>query len=176
MKIDDCFEIGAIVKTHGFKGEVVLLLDVDNPLEYTKLESMFLEQSGKLIPFFIDQSQLHGDKLRLTLEDVTDEESAKKLIGAKAYLPLEFLPDLGDDHYYFHEIIGYEVLMDQKILGQVHEIYDTEPNLLFGFKMGAHEVLVPFQDQFLLKVDKKSKQIHVSLPEGYLDIYLENEA
>ncbi|GAB3828343.1 hypothetical protein GCM10028895_41720 [Pontibacter rugosus] len=51
MHIDDCFLLGYIVKTHGTKGQVVAFFDVDFPEDYEDLESVFLEQKGRLIPF-----------------------------------------------------------------------------------------------------------------------------
>jgi len=33
------------------------------------------------------------------------------------------------------------------------------------------EALIPVHEDFLLKIDKKKKQVHVELPEGLLDIY-----
>ena len=172
MKIDDCFQLGAIIKTHGFKGEVVLQLDVDNPHEYENLESVFLDQSGKLVPFFISKSLFQGEKIRILFEDVDDEISAKKLVGAKAFLPADLLPELGDEDYYFHEVVGYKVVNEGKELGEIFEIYDHPSNPLFGFKLNSQEVLVPFQDEFVRSVDKSSREIHVNLPDGYLDIYL----
>jgi len=52
MRKDECYQLGHIVKTHGLKGMVNIELDVDQPDEYSELESVFLEQSGNLIPFF----------------------------------------------------------------------------------------------------------------------------
>ena len=53
MNIDACFQLGYIVKTHGIKGQVVAFFDVDFPEDYEDLESVFLEQKGRLVPFFI---------------------------------------------------------------------------------------------------------------------------
>ena len=53
MRKDECYRLGHIVKTHGLKGAVTIELDVDYPEEYDEMESVFLEQSGNLIPFFI---------------------------------------------------------------------------------------------------------------------------
>ncbi len=174
MKVDNCYQLGGIAKTHGLKGEVILHLDVDDPSAYQNLESVFLEISGKLVPFFISHAQLQGDNLRLKIEDIDDQLGAREIVGAAAFLPVDQLPDLGPDHYYLHEVIGYAVLADGENLGEVFEIYDHDTNPLFGFKMKAHEVLVPFNDEFIQKVDKSSKQIHVKLPDGYLEIYTES--
>ena len=39
MNIDDCYQLGYIIKPHGLKGELQLLLDVDSPEDYqTKLK------------------------------------------------------------------------------------------------------------------------------------------
>jgi 16S rRNA processing protein RimM len=35
-------------------------------------------------------------------------------------------------------------------------------------------VLIPIQDQIVLKVDKANKKVYCLLPEGLLDIYLED--
>jgi len=40
MTIDDCYQLGYIVKTHGLKGEVQIYLDVDAPSDYRNLESV----------------------------------------------------------------------------------------------------------------------------------------
>ena len=173
MNVDNCYQLGGIAKTHGLKGEVILHLDVDDPSAYQNLESIFLKQSGKLVPFFIDQTQLQGDNIRLKFEDVEDQPSAKELVGLRAFLPVNQLPDLGPDHYYLHDIIGYRVLSDRKSIGEVFEIYDNDTNPLFALMHGKHEVLIPFQDEFLIKVEKSSREIHVKLPEGYLEIYTE---
>lgn len=174
MKVDNCYQLGGISKTHGLKGEVVLQLDVDNPSDYQNLESVFLEISGRLVPFFISSLHYQGESLRLKFDDIDNQDQAKEVVGSKAYLPVDLLPDLGPDHYYLHEVVGYTVISEDKELGEVFEIYDNSANPLFGFKMEEIEVLVPFQDEFIEKVNKEEKQIHVNLPEGYLDIYTES--
>ena len=89
------------------------------------------------------------------------------------FLPLTLLDET--DGYYYHELIGYNVSCEGNVLGQVSEIYDQERNPLFAFLHEGHEVLVPFQDQFMKSVDKQSKTIDIILPDGYLDIYMETK-
>ncbi len=173
MKVDNCYQLGEVVKTHGLKGEVILHLDVDDPQAYTNLESVFLEQSGKLVPFFISSCQIQGETARLKFEDIDGVDAAKEIVGDTAYLPLDFLPDLGDDSYYFHELIDYTVVLEGKTVGHVTDIYPQDKNPMFGYDHQGHEVLVPIQDQFVTSVNKKTKEIYINLPEGYLEIYTE---
>ena len=51
----DCYLLGTITKTRGFKGDLVFFLDVTNPFEYERLESVFVDLNGMLTPFFIEQ-------------------------------------------------------------------------------------------------------------------------
>jgi 16S rRNA processing protein RimM len=173
MKVDNCYQLGEVLKTHGLKGEVIIFLDSDNPDRYRELESMFLLQAGKLVPFFIESCQVQGNTARLKIEEIEDQDTAKTLVGLPVFLPLTLLDDT--EGYYYHELIGYEVSCDGKTLGMVTEIYDQERNPLFAFNHQGHEVLVPFQDQFLISVNKSGKSIELNLPEGYLEIYMESK-
>lgn len=170
MKVDNCYQLGEVTKTHGLKGEVIIHLDTDDPEKYNELESMFLLMAGKLVPFFIESSHVQGTSTRVKIEDIEDVESANRLIGLPVYLPLTLLEEI--DGYYYHELIGFDVMLDGKAIGKVTEIYDQEINPLFAFDCDGQEVLVPFQDQFVQAVNKESRQILINLPDGYLDIYL----
>jgi 16S rRNA processing protein RimM len=173
MKVDNCYQLGEVLKTHGLKGEVIIFLDSDFPDKYNELESMFLLQAGKLVPFFIESCQVQGTTARLKIEDIEDQDAAKSLVGLPVYLPLTLLDD--PDGYYYHELIGYDVMCEGSSLGKVTEIYDQERNPLFAFDHQGYEVLVPFQDQFLLEVNKEEKTIKLDLPDGYLEIYMESK-
>ena len=93
MKIDDCYQLGYITKTHGTKGEVTAFFDVDFPEDYEDLESVFLLQGGKLVPFFIEGiSMQQKGKFIIAFEDVTTIAEAEKLKGVELYLPLSACP------------------------------------------------------------------------------------
>jgi 16S rRNA processing protein RimM len=55
MKKNDCYYLGTITATYGFKGGLKIFLDVDNPLEYSELESLFVEIDKRLIPFLLSK-------------------------------------------------------------------------------------------------------------------------
>src|SRR5690606_17765931 len=109
MDFEACFQLGYVVKVHGIKGEIQIFLDVDIPSNYKNLESVFVDIDSKLVPFFVENIQISGNKGILKLEEVGSIEEAEPLKGKSLYLPLQRLPALPDNQFYFHEVVGYDV-------------------------------------------------------------------
>ena len=174
MKKDDCFYLGKIVKKYSFKGELLIKLDTDEPELYDNLDALFIDLRNNLVPFFIESSQLHkSDLLRVKFEDVDTEADADALIKSDIYLPLEFLPQLEDDKFYFHEIIGFQVIdKTHGNIGVVKSVNDSTAQALFEIDKDGIEILIPMNDEFIVKLDKKNNEILVDTPEGLIDLYL----
>lgn len=174
MKKEDCFYLGKIVKKYSFKGELLAKLDTDEPDLYDSLDAVFIDLRGNLVPFFIEACQLHkSDLLRLKLEDVNSEADADALMKTELYLPLELLPKLEGDKFYFHEVIGFSV-KDKNFgdVGILKGINDSTSQALFEINRDGIEILIPMNDHFIDRVDRKNKTIIVDTPEGLIDLYL----
>ncbi len=174
MTKDECFFLGKIVAKFSFKGEVLIKLDTDEPEAYTEMESVLVEYNGNLVPFFIERSSLQKSSLlRVKFEDLETEEDAEDMVGALTYLPLSMLPELDDDQFYYHEITGFDVIDTvHGNIGKIVSVNDSTAQALFEIKKGDKEILVPMNDDFIEKVDKKNKCIHVNTPEGLVEMYL----
>ena len=174
MKKEDCFYLGKIVTKYSFKGELLIKLDTDEPEIYENLDAMFVEVRGTLIPFFVESSQLHkSDLLRVQFEDVYEEADADALLKTAVYLPLEFLPKLEGNKFYFHEVIGF-TMFDKNYgeVGKIVSINDSTAQALFEVEKDEKQILIPMNDEFIVKLDRKSKTILVETPEGLIDLYL----
>ncbi len=170
----DCYRLGSIAKLHSFKGEVTIYLDVDEPLEYKELESVFVDFDDKLIPFFLEKIQLRNNGFAVVrFEDIKTERQAKKLVKCGLYLPLDTLPSLEGDEYYFHEIEGFKVEDEQEgPIGTVNQVLDLSNNPLISVDFNGNEILIPKQDQFIKEINWEKRIIFVSLPDGLIDMYL----
>ncbi len=174
MKKEDCFYLGKIVKKYSYKGELLVKLDTDEPELYENIDAVFMDLRGNLVPFFIESSQLHkSDLLRLKFEDVDTESDADALIKSELYLPLDLLPKLGGDKFYYHEVIGFTI-KDKNFgeVGVIKAINDSTAQALFEIDRNGIEILIPMNDEFIVKVDKPNKTIEVETPEGLIELYI----
>ncbi len=174
MQKQDCFYLGKIVRKYSFKGELLIKLDTDQPELYENLDAVFIFVGNSLIPFFIESSQLHkSDLLRIKFEDVTTEEDADSLLKSNVYLPLELLPKLEGNQFYFHEVLGFKMIDSNfGTIGVIKGINDSTAQSLFEIDREGIEVLIPMNDEFIKEVNRKNKTILVETPEGLIDLYL----
>ena len=174
MKKQDCFYLGKIVRKYSFKGELLVKLDTDQPDIYDNLDAVFVLLRNNLIPFFIESSQLHkSDLLRVKFEDVDTEEDADTLLKSELYLPLEVLPKLEGNKFYFHEVIGFTVEdINFGKVGIIKAVNDSTAQALFEIDRDGIEILIPMNDEFIKKLDRDNKTILVETPEGLIDLYL----
>ena len=175
MRKQDCFYVGTIVNKFSFKGELLVKLDTDEPELFTEMESVFIEIGKNLVPFFIEKIQLHKSLLlRLKIEDIDDEATADSMMKRDLYLPLSFLPKLEGNKFYFHEVINFKMVdSNHGDIGVITGINDTTTQALFEVDFNGNEILIPLNDHFIDQVDRKNKTIHVTTPDGLIDLYLE---
>lgn len=177
MDIDSCYLLGYIIKPHGLKGEVVAHLDVDFPEKYINLESVFISKNNEkiLIPFFIEKIQINQNKAIIKFEDIDSVEQTEVMLSQELFLPIEALPPLTGNQFYFHEIIDFKIFDEEKgLLGYVKDVYNLPNQDLIAMIYQEKEVLIPINDFTILGIDRLNKKLHVNLPDGLLEVYLED--
>ena len=175
--LDDYYQLGTVIKPHALRGQMSVYLDVDDLTAYKKLPTIWLAlptAPDQLQPYVVERLQPQTDKRALlTLKDINRIEEAEPLRGAALYLPLTELPTLAEDQFYFHDVIGYTVI-DAALgtLGTVEAFYELPRQDVMAMRYREQEVLIPVVNELVLRADTQTRELHVRLPEGLLDIYL----
>lgn len=181
MTLDECFELGFIVKPHALKGQMSAQLDVDDAATYDKLKTVYLAlptAPTKLLPYQVERVNPQiGLRVLLKLRGIDRIEEAEPLRGAKLWLPLSELPELGDTQFYFHDVIGFQVIDEKEgALGVVENFYELPQQDVLAMRYKGQEVLLPVVDELVSHADMEKKQLFVNMPEGLLDIYMNPSA
>lgn len=173
MRKEDCYFLGKITRRHGLAGNVILKLDTDQPELYNKLESIFVEVNGLLVPFFIEKSSWSKlDALNLAFKN-SSEALVDQSLGKNVYLPLTTLPKLSGKQFYYHEVIGYEIMdQDNKDCGVIRSINDQTKQNYFVTNLYGKEVVIPMIKEWILEVNREERFIKIELPEGLIDVFL----
>lgn len=174
MQVDNCYWVGAIRKAHGIKGEVKGYFDVDHLDEYQDMESVYLLDGDKLIPFFVQQFRPTGPTTAiLSLREVRSRDEAEALAGLEMYLPLDQLPDLKAGQFFFHDIVGFKVQdNDLGLLGTVSGVREMPGNDLMIMRYKGADVLIPLNPKIVLRADYSEETIFTNIPEGLVDVYI----
>jgi 16S rRNA processing protein RimM len=174
MQKKDCFFVGKIIKKYSFKGELLVKLDTDQPKQFLEMESVFVEKHKNLIPFFIESLSLHKSALlRVKFEEINTETEANSLLGTELYLPLDLLPKLKGNKFYYHEIIGFKAEdVHFGPLGTIKGVNDATAQHLFEIDHNGKEVLIPVNDDIIINVDRATKTILLETPEGLIELYI----
>ena len=172
METKDCFYLGKVTKPWGVKGQMALYLDVDTPEDYADLDSAFVEVKGQLVPYFFHVDQLNGNRAVVTFEELTPEQS-QALAGHELYLPLDVLPKLEGNKFYFHEVVGFRVVDSvYGDIGVLQQVLDYPAQPLFQIDKNGTEILVPVIDQVIDNVDRTLKTIFITAPKGLIELYM----
>lgn len=173
MRKEDCYFLGKITRKHGLSGNVILKLDTDQPELYKKLESIFVEINGLLVPFFIEKVVWSKqDNLNLLFKN-SNENLVEQLLGKNVFLPLSTLPKLTGNQFYYHEVIGFEILEeDGKTCGEIVSVNDQTAQHYFILNFAQKEVVIPIIKDWILEVNRDDKFIKMRLPEGLMEIYI----
>ena len=109
------FYLGIITKPFGYKGELTVFLDTDEPEKYSNLRAVFLLEGDEYIPYMIESIELRGGNTAVVKFADVDGEEAKSLVKMEMYLPITELPPLTGNKFYYHEVIGFQVIAEQYI-------------------------------------------------------------
>ena len=171
MDIKSCYKIGWILKPHGLKGEVTIILEDDAPNDLSTINSVFLEQNNRLAPYFIETLSGQGKKAFLKFEDIDSVEAASMISKQSVYIPKSMRPKRERNDFYEDEIKDFEVFDTVLgLLGKIDGVVAAGPNRLLSLQFDGKEILIPINGPFIKSINKTKNRIEVDLPEGFLEI------
>ena len=159
--------IGKIVNTHGLKGEVRLL-------------SNFKYKSRVFIPsttIFIGKNKVsetittyrkHKQFDMICLKGYNDINEVLKYKGERVYVTRDTL-NLKEDEYLDADLIGLDVLVDDKVIGKVNKVDKYPSSDIILVKGQTKNYMIPYVKDFIKEINLTKKVIIINNIKGLIE-------
>lgn len=146
--------IGKIVNTHGIKGELRILSD------FEKKEHVFKANT----PIYIGKSKekeeietyrKHKQFDMIMLKGISNINEVLKYKGQNVYVERNVL-NLKDGEYLYEDLLGMEIIENQKVLGKIKDIVYNKSNILLYIE-GEKNFYIPLNKEYIKKVDVEKR-------------------
>lgn len=168
----DCVKVGFFKKTHGVSGELVLEYEPQFEYSIENADRFFVEIEGLLVPFFVLEDGFRfktENSAIITFDGVETEKYAKRMVGSSVFLFKNEIIEMPDEQPE-SQFENY-LLVDEKLgeIGIIKQIDNYSGNIVITVNYRGQELLVPFNEDFLIETDKKNKTLKLRLPEGLIE-------
>jgi 16S rRNA processing protein RimM len=172
--------VGRVRKAHGIRGEVVVEAITDAPdAVFAPGRRVFAgTAAGDLAPnrteLHVDSSRPFNEGLLVGFAEVPDRNVAETWRGRYLLLPADEIPSPGDEEIYVHELLGMRVELESgELVGTVDETYELPQGLALDVRRAPprekETLLILYDDRTISSVNKDSRVIVVTPPEGLLE-------
>ena len=168
MTQTELITIAKVIRSRGNRGEVVaeILTDFRNRFEF--LTEVFLQKNTEPPQCTtLDSFWFHKQRVILKFRGIDSIAQAEVLRDYEVKIPKSEVMPVKEGSYYQHELIDCVVKDVQGLkYGIVTEILETGAGYLLKVDRGACELLIPFVESMLVRIDLEKKELICSLPEG----------
>ena len=163
MDVDDDILVGRIVCVFGVRGWCKVFSH-SRPREQILSYTQWRIGRGKNRQVVkLQEGKVHSEAIIVKLDGIDDRDQASTLMGSHIWIAPSQLAQLKADEYYWHQLIGLEVI-DQAgaLIGKVDSLIETGANDVLVVKAGKQEHLIPFiVEQVVTKIDLQTGQMSV---------------
>jgi 16S rRNA processing protein RimM len=170
--MSEYIHIGKIVASFGLTGHVILQHNLGKKTAFKPGRAIFIEETkSSYIPWFVEDAKAKDEaEMYIRFEGLATKESTRRIIQKKVWLTeADFRTMVSKSSSL--ALLGFHLLDDGKDLGPIEEVIEQPHQVLLRIVLNGNEALVPLHEETLDKIDHQKKQVHVTLPDGLLDIY-----
>jgi 16S rRNA processing protein RimM len=169
MASEKYISIGKIGKPHGLSGAFRFFLDRE-PKNKNKLPGHFLMNlKGDFTPWFVKTVEWTGfNEGFILFEEIASPEKGKQYTNTEICLgEKDISAYFKKDAQSLDYLEGYKAIdEDEGEIGLITEVVENPGQVLLLISKDGKEIMIPFVEDFVVKLDKRKKEMILSLPEG----------
>jgi len=160
-----------IQKTFGAKGELIIKLRYEAPEEIDLNEAVFISIDGLWVPFYFQSFDARGNnRVQVVFDDFETQKLAEELVG-KTICIKEKKNQKNTNDNTLPPLVGYKVV--DKTIGELGVILNILPipgNPCIQIDYNGREVIIPYHENFIKKIDEKKQLLQVEIPQELLEL------
>lgn len=156
-------QIGKLVNTHGIKGEVRILSNFRHK-DKTFIPGYIFYIGKEKLKYEVESYRKHKNFDMVIFKGIYDINLIEHLKGSQVYINKEDLK-LDKNTFLAVDLIGFNVIINDKLIGEVTEVLDTPANEVLRVNTN---VLIPYVKDFIIKVDANNKKVFIRDMKGLL--------
>lgn len=170
---NNCVKVGYVQKPHGINGELVIRFQEEYSETLEQYPALFLEVDNLLVPFFIADEGLRfksSESVITRLEWIDTDAKAKNLCGLSVFVNQDDVIEF-EDEMSPHALVGFQLLgEDMGPIGEIKEVHDYAGNLLLSIDYQGKEVLIPLNEELIVRIDEDLREIELRIADGLFDL------
>jgi 16S rRNA processing protein RimM len=179
--VSDYITVARAAKTQGRKGEIAADLFTDFPEKFAERRRLFaLHPDGSRRELQVEEHWPHKGRMVFKFAGVDSITEAEALLGSELQIPAGERSQLEKGATYISDLVGCTVIDvaggKRQQIGRVKEVMfgsGEAPTLVIEagvIEAENRELLVPFAESYLRKMDLEGKSIEMELPEALLEL------
>jgi len=170
--------VGHLNKAHGTKGELFVWPLTDHP-EGVYAPGVILRVGDwearapdpDMPPLRVTNVRPFRRGYLVSFAGIEDRTQAEMFTGRYLLRAFEELEPLAEGELHYHQFLGLRVVTtDGREVGEVTELYELRPADLLEVSDGERQVLIPFLESLVVRVDLEGGVMVIDPPEGLLDL------
>ncbi|MBI1363305.1 MAG: 16S rRNA processing protein RimM [Proteobacteria bacterium] len=156
---DGYFCVAVVLGAHGIRGGVRLKAFTADPADVAAYGAP-VDTRGKA--FSLSRIKVTPKGVLAHIDGLNDRDAAEALKGTYLYAPLSALPD--DGGVYYGELEAMMVVRENaEPVGTIDYVFDAGANPVLSVRLtNGGDVMIPFIDDVVVRVDKAAAQVIVS--------------
>lgn len=175
--------LAILLRPHGRRGELIADILTDFPERFSERRRLFLIPPPRIgtpaREVVLESFWFLRNRAVLKIQGIDSINDAEALRGYQAAIPASERARLEDGSVYIGDLIGCHLADLNQGGADLGEVVDVDrgssnTDLLLLRRPGTRgpeaEVLIPFVQEYLIRLDVAARRIEMRLPEGLLDI------
>lgn len=165
--------IGRLLKPHGVRGEIKVAVMTDDPARFKKLDAVTVElPTGQRQVLHVESARaIAAETVLVKFREHGAPEPLLAMRDALIMVPRSQGVPLEPGQVYFADMIGLKALLqeDGSEVGTVTAVVSAGNDLLEIARPDGSEVLVPWVEPFVPRVDLEAGVVYLTPPPGLLE-------